>query len=778
MINVPDFKQYCEPACIKLWGEPDKRTRKELRWDGGDAYSGRTYTISKHAWYDHGAERGGSTLELVDYHKGRPKRDLRGKVFFDVWREANAMGIVPDPAPTANGGGKPVLATYPYTDENNVLLFEVVRFDTTDREERFKQRRPDGKGGWIWNLKGVPRVLYRLPELKAAMKAGARIILPEGEKDVHAAVNLGYAATTMCGGVGKWRREYTEALAGANVVIISDNDPQAKDPLTGLPAFHPDGKPKLPGQDHAASVARRLSRVAASVRVIMFPQKDLSDWVAAGGTREQLDALIAQAPEQNKSDKGPTDEEKEEAEAERAQRLSELNINNCVVLDGGKALVLRFEQVEHIAGGERYVYLLPTFLRFSDFRNFYLNRRVQIETQNGTKWVDLGSWWLEHSHRRQYAGVIFRPAGAPIINNRLNLWTGWGVKPKQGDWSLLRKHIREVLAAGDQRIYEYILNWLAWAVQHPGEQAEVALVFIGERGTGKGTLGKAMSKIFGQHALHLSSPEHLTGRFNAHLRWCCFLFADEAYGPKDKSAEGVLKRLITEDTLTIEQKGRDPIEVPNLLHAMMASNNDWVVPAGAHERRFMVQKVSEAHRQDPAWFGPLYKQMREGGYEAMLFDLLARKLGDWHPRDIVHTEALTGQQEESLSPLDEWWLELLQTGVLAGADENDPSRAASNKYEIEQDLGTDGFGGKKTRMVWREGLYDQARRISPKLKAKSDTALGRYLRDKERGCKNAWVRRDRGWQFPPLADCRAAWLERFPNTKWDDLDIEDWTTGE
>jgi len=785
MINLPNFKDYCEAACIRLWGEPDSRTKKELRLNSGGSNDGRSYDIRKRAWYDHGAQRGGSTLDLVDYTKGRPKRDLRGTVLFEVWREAKTMGIVPDPAPPPkNGGGKPVLATYPYTDENKVLLFEVVRFDTANREERFRQRRPDDKGGWIWDLKGVRRVLYRLPELIAAVKAGERVLVPDGEKDVGTAVKLGYAATTMCGGVGKWRKEYTEALVGANVVIISDNDPQAKDPQTGLPAFHPDGRPKLPGQDHAASVARRLSRVAASVRVIMFEQKDLSDWVAAGGTREQMDALIEQAPEQAKQGlkeiaeediraaKAAEEAESAEREAENAQRLSELNINNCVVLDGGKTLVLRFERMEHIAGGERYVHLVPTFLRFGDFRNFYLNRRIQV----GKRSVDIGSWWLEHVARRQYAGVIFRPAGALIINGRLNLWTGWGVEPKQGNWSLLRKHIRETLAAGDGSVYQYIMNWLAWAVQHPGEAAEVALVFIGERGSGKGTLGKALSKIFGQHALHLSSPEHLTGRFNAHLRQCTFLFADEAYGPKDKSAEGTLKRLITEDTLTIEQKGRDPIEVPNLLHVMMASNNEWVIPAGAHERRFMVQRVSEVHRQDPAWFGPLYNQMREGGYAAMLFDLLARDLSDWHPRDIIHTEALTEQQEESLSPLDEWWLELLQTGVLAGADENEPSRAVSNKYEEEEDLGTDGYGGKKTRMVWRDGLYDQARRISPKLKGTSDAALGRYL--KKRGCRNAWVHRDRGWQFSPLANCRAEWLERFPDTKWHDLDIEDWTTGE
>jgi hypothetical protein len=255
------------------------------------------------------------------------------------------------------------------------------------------------------------------------------------------------------------------------------------------------------------------------------------------------------------------------------------------------------------------------------------------------------------------------------------------------------------------------------------------------------------------------------------------LFADEAYGPKDKTAEGTLKRFITEDTLTIEAKGRDPIEPPNMLHVMMASNNDWVVPAGEHERRFVVQKVSNVHRQDPAWFGPLYKQMREGGYEAMLFDLLARDLGDWHPRDIVRTTALVDQQMKSLSPLDEWYLEILQTGVLAGADPLDPSSACSNEYEEQTKEGTDGYGTARMRIVRRPGLYDQARRSSPRLKAVSDTALGLYLGE-HCGCTNKWVRRQRGWRFPPLAECRARWLERFPETKWRDDALAGWTFGE
>jgi hypothetical protein len=299
MRELPDFSVHCEAACRRLWGEPSRSTPKQLHWNGGNAYSARTYDIRKHLWFDAGQQRGGSTLELVDYHKGRPKRELRGSVFFDIWREANAMGIVPDPAPPpTNGGGKwpPILATYPYHDESSVLLFEVVRFDTTDPHQRFRQRRPDGKGGWIWDLKGVRRVLYRLPELIEARAAGKPILNCEGERDANTAVKLGYAATTMPGGINKWLKEYDEFLRGADVVVVSDNDPQARDPTTGELQTHPNGRPILPGQDHAERLAKRLVKVAAQMRKIMFEVKDLTDWVAAGGTRAQLDALIDQAP--------------------------------------------------------------------------------------------------------------------------------------------------------------------------------------------------------------------------------------------------------------------------------------------------------------------------------------------------------------------------------------------------------------------------------------------------------------------------------------------------
>jgi hypothetical protein len=138
----------------------------------------------------------------------------------------------------------------------------------------------------------------------------------------------------------------------------------------------------------------------------------------------------------------------------------------------------------------------------------------------------------------------------------------------------------------------------------------------------------------------------------------------------------------------------------------------------------------------------------------------------------VPLPTLAKQQEESLTPLGQWWLELLQTGMLEGANETAPDRPISNRYE-EEIIDSDGYGGRRTRTVWREGLYDQARRISPRLKGVNDHALGHYLTDQ--GCTNAWVRRRRGWQFPLLQKCRDRWKQRFPETVWRDQGTTAWT---
>ena len=170
----------------------------------------------------------------------------------------------------------PIMATYDYPDTDGTLVYQVVRYAPKD----FRQCRPDGKGGWIWNLAGVHRILYRLPELLAADPDHPAFIC-EGEKDADNVAALGLVATTCSEGAGKWHLiKDLRALEGRQVVILPDNDPGGQ------------------GLHHAEQVATSLQGIASSVKILELPDLpesggDVSDWLDMGSTAERLIELAA-----------------------------------------------------------------------------------------------------------------------------------------------------------------------------------------------------------------------------------------------------------------------------------------------------------------------------------------------------------------------------------------------------------------------------------------------------------------------------------------------------
>jgi Family of unknown function (DUF5906) len=366
--------------------------------------------------------------------------------------------------------------------------------------------------------------------------------------------------------------------------------------------------------------------------------------------------------------------------------------------------------------------------------------------------VDLAKWWLDHRNRAQYRGVKFRPNQGGVVNGYLNLWRGWGIEPKPGDWSLIQGHIAEVIAGGNAEFAEYVLRWIAWAIQNPDKQAEVALVLIGEKGTGKGTLARCLERIFGTHALQITDREQVIGRFNGHLEDCILLIADEAYWGGDKRCVGRLQGMITEPTLAIERKGFDIYPAKNFLHVLMLAEPGWVIPAGRFERRYAALKVSEVRREDKDYFKALNRQMAEGGAEAMFYDLRAMELGDWHPREIpkalLKGEALAEQQSRTLPPWEQWYLSLLREGRLPGA----------------------WVKKKKPHIAYTSCLISNAREQVPRLKWESDIALTNFL--KEKGCEKHRDSIANGWKFLPLAEARSAFDQAYGAQAWDNPEGE------
>ena len=268
--------------------------------------------------------------------------------------------------------------------------------------------------------------------------------------------------------------------------------------------------------------------------------------------------------------------------------------------------------------------------------------------------------------------------------------------------------------------------------------------------------GRSMARLFGQHGLQISSADHLTGNFNGHLRDVCFLFADEAYWPGDKRPEGNLKRLITEPTLAIEQKGLDMFQWPNRLHVMMAANANWVVPATGDERRFAVFETSERYamnvasqQEREAYFDPIYAELKNGGLGAMLYDLLRMDLGDWHPRRIYETAALAEQKALTRAGVDALIERLAMDGSL-------PSPLPS-RPDVAVITGEDRC----------EGFYAAARTLVPSLKHSTGIAIGKELR-RDWKCepyRNSGVR---GLIFPALAELRQLFEVKHGPQDWPD----------
>ncbi len=189
-----------------------------------------------------------------------------------VWQDLYA-GMTPK---------RDIVATYDYTDAEGAPLFQVVRFQPKD----FRQRRADGNGGWIWNLKGVPRVLYRLPNILAT-NPDVDVYVTEGEKDADRLTDLGLVATCNPMGAENWKHVDDSPLAGRRVIILPDNDDL--------------------GRQHAEDVKARLNGKAASVRVVELPflpdKGDVSDWLDNGHDTEDLWRLAERESEPQETER-------------------------------------------------------------------------------------------------------------------------------------------------------------------------------------------------------------------------------------------------------------------------------------------------------------------------------------------------------------------------------------------------------------------------------------------------------------------------------------------
>ena len=431
--------------------------------------------------------------------------------------------------------------------------------------------------------------------------------------------------------------------------------------------------------------------------------------------------------------------------------LRKLNEKHAVISDiGGKCRII--SEVMDLSLNRTKI----SKQSFEDFRNRYRHIKVVVGHSEEGRPIEkaAGAFWIDHPQRRQYETILFAPGRE--TEDAYNLWQGFACNslPGRKHESFLL-HVRDNVCSGNPEHYNYLVGWMARMIQHPDGPGEVAVVLRGKRGTGKSFFAKILGAMFGRHFLQVSDSKHLVGSFNAHLRDTVLLFGDEAFFAGDKKHESVLKTLITEEHLVIEGKGVDAEAAPNYVHLVLASNEDWVVPAGLDERRFFVMEVGDGKKQDHAYFKAIKDDLDDGGLENLLHYLMTYDLSAFEVRQVPQTAALQDQKIMSMAPEVQWMYEKLWEGRMLKTDQDWKGRVL--KESLYNDYIND--------------LRDQGRNFRL-----SQTSFGKFLarsfppgwpKSKQEMVDVPWVnehgfevmikKRAYVYHLPPLSEVRTYW---------------------
>jgi len=375
--------------------------------------------------------------------------------------------------------------------------------------------------------------------------------------------------------------------------------------------------------------------------------------------------------------------------------------------------------------------------------------------------VGRGKYFLHHPKRENYDGVQFapgRPAEIEVVDKngkvhrQLNLYSGFSVEPKSGDCALYLKHLYDnVCNVAENGIepYEYLLNLMAYHVQHPDDPQRVSVSLRGIPGTGKGIAVTEFGKIFGRHFVHMTNKVHLVGKFNAHLAEAMFEFADETLNMNDPEIEALMKTHVSERTKLIERKGIDVVQTPSYSVTWFATNDQHPINIDTGDRRYYPLHVNPACAKNKPYFTAIIEQMRDGGLAALLDFLLKRDVTDFNAEKMPWTKELQLQKNMSVNEKDALIIDWANYGHLPGFLERMPWVAKSGELLRAMREG----GGRELKLM-------------------SDQKLADVL--KSWGFQRHSLKTGGGWRAPPLEQLQAEIVRRFPGTVWDHPEIVAW----
>ena len=418
--------------------------------------------------------------------------------------------------------------------------------------------------------------------------------------------------------------------------------------------------------------------------------------------------------------------------------IREMNAKYGILTQGNKTSVI--QKVKDPDDEDESIYL--------GVRPFF-DRHIAdlVPTNEQDKKVSKARFWFKHPLATRYNSTMFDPSKPPGHNGKIwNLWRGFPYEPIPGSWEKLKAHILDNVCKGDRAKYEWLLNWLALGLQKPGDVIGTAIVLVGTPGIGKGVLAQHYGELWKPHFLSMTHQSQVYGQFNGHLASRRVIFIDEGMFGGNRKDAGVMKTRITETFLMLERKGHDAVRMRNRAMYIISSNEASVVPADLGDRRWMFFDVSEKHKEDKPYFAAIEDELKNGGYEAMMYELLHRDtaLGP-DPSKIIRTKELFHQILDAQPAYVRFAFHLLDAACLPQANSG------------------------ALRVTTIRALLDEYRRLHRDDIRMDEATLGRRLQKLVGGITTKMngqykihtpngpiYKRSTQYNFPPLAQARSA----------------------
>tara|TARA_R110000764_G_scaffold1348_2_gene5348 strand:+ start:594 stop:2807 length:2214 start_codon:yes stop_codon:yes gene_type:complete len=318
--------------------------------------------------------------------------------------------------------------------------------------------------------------------------------------------------------------------------------------------------------------------------------------------------------------------------------------------------------------------------------------------------------WINNIDRRDISDIVFDPSGKEC-HSKYNIWKGYKYQ-NTGEYNEENikpfvNHIRDIICNGDDQLCDYVLNWFAQIIQTPHKKTKVGLVWRSEaEGVGKNLILNLIKDIIGsEYYYSTSNLEHLIGNFNADAEAKILINMNECLWGGDKKKEGRLKEFITEETLTINQKGVKTYNINNFANVCITTNSEWIIGINKNDRRWQMIECSETkHGKD------YYNKLAQTNIQDLSNFLYSRDLSDFDATKLIKTALHNDQIELNMDSVEIYWMNVLSKNKLC--DEMLNKSRSFKKSEIHKNYMDSTLFGQHDYKVNNVVFWKKLRKIS------------------------------------------------------------------